>query len=182
MGVDSHLVSEKDIGFCHFCQKYLWKNILEKGCHISMDTCTYSTFILFLPAKKPPQMFCWNCFSRWVICLEIPLKLSNPAAIPYKRHEISHSPEGWGAWDCRMVDTWSSGKVVMGQCTLLSLKEATFHPEVTVSHTAAVNTASQAVMANTKMLCGFQQRLYQFSNFNRDEQCISRSSCSLPVG
>lgn len=129
----------------------------------------YLTFLWILPVfkshltplSKKTRMFCWNCFSHWVICLEIPLKLSNPAAIPYKRYKMVIALKDLGSLGLQDGGTWGLGRWSWGSahCSDWRKPPQAIHPEVPVSHAAVINIASPAIMVNIKRLGESQQRL-----------------------
>lgn len=150
------VITEEHAVFSHFDQKYLWKKYSQERISYFCGHFPFLKLILLLPAKNP-QMFCWNAFSHLVICLEIPLKWSNPAAICYKRHKVVKAlKDSWqAAGDCRMgvLEIWecSPGSVHV-HCSAWRSPPWEIHAEVTVSHTAAVNIAFPAIMVNMKRL------------------------------
>lgn len=107
----------------------------------------WSSFIkshLNPPNQKKPerkQSFCWNCFIHRVICLEIPPKLRNPTAKHRKGHQTVTTLKDGGTWGS--VWRWAPWDI---------------HLEVTVSPTAAGNTASP-VMVHVNWVDDSQKKL-----------------------
>ena len=110
-----------------------------------------------------------------------------PCSNTLQKAQDSHSYGGLltGSLGLKDGGTWGLGRWSWGSAHCSAWRRPPWEilPEVTVSHTAAVNTASPDIMGKYEKVRWFSAKVRQrFSNFNGDEQCISRSGCLLPVG